>query len=105
MRIIKIENNKVKDFSPNGTSLIDCLDISYEKLVKVFGEPNQDTELNSKVDAEWVILTDYGIATIYNYKTGKSYLGDKGKAVEDIRDWHIGGKDKAVANCIKQALA
>lgn len=97
----KISNKE--PFFSNGTSLVDELDVSYQKLIKTFGKPNSKGD-NYKVDAEWVVFTPSGVATIYNYKTGKNYLGKEGKKTEDIRDWHIGGKSKEVVKWIKKAL-
>lgn len=75
-----------------GTSLQGEVDISYNDLIKLFGQPHEGD--GYKVDAEWIIETPFGVATIYNYKTGKNYLGpDEGADVKDIRDWHIGGKE------------
>ncbi len=54
-----------------------------------------------KVDAEWhVSFVDHegehiGFVTIYNYKTGKNYLGHDGLRVGDIKTWHIGSKNIA----------
>ncbi len=70
--------------------------ISYAELVEMLGEPIEifDTK---KSDAEWVVLFGSGqCATIYNYKDGPNYMGDEGTPKEDIREWHIGGKTKAV---------
>ena len=73
------------------TSLQGYIDISYAELVEMLGEPIGDD--GYKVDAEWAILFGSGqVATIYNYKDGRNYMGDEGLDKEDIRDWHIGGK-------------
>lgn len=76
---------------------------SYAKLVSVFGKPNKGD--GKKVDAEWCLeFTNGTIATIYNYKDGKAYLGKKGKPVSRIMDWHIGGRSKAAAALVLAAL-
>lgn len=80
----------------DGTSLQGYMDISYEELCKKLGKPNMEGD-PYKVDAEWGIkFSDGTVATIYNYKTGRRYLGDEGLDVEDIRDWHIGGHNKSI---------
>ena len=56
----------------------------YTILVKTFGEPNAEGD-GYKVDAEWNLLTPDGIATIYNYKDGPSYMGSDGTPVEDTQ--------------------
>jgi hypothetical protein len=87
----------------NGTSLQGDTENTYAELVAKLGEPNTEGD-GYKTDAEWVVLTTQGIATIYNYKTGKNYNGDEGQATKDITDWHIGGHDKFVVGCVKKAL-
>jgi hypothetical protein len=80
---------------PLGTCLQGEIKCAYADLVAVFGEPNARGD-EHKIDAEWVMtFTSFGfsreVATIYNYKTGRNYLGAEGRAVEDIADWHVGG--------------
>jgi len=75
-----------------GTSLDGYVTRTLAEMVEAFGEPHRHVEGGDKTDAEWVLRFDDGtIATIYNYKDGKNYLGDEGLAVEDIAEWHIGG--------------
>ena len=80
----------------SGSSLQETIDVAYAVLVDLFGEPNRETD-GYKVDAEWQLEFDGEYLTIYNYKTGKNYLGAEGDAVEFITDWHIGGNDKEKA--------
>ena len=85
----------------SGTSLQGYINISYGDLVKVLGEPHSDGD-GYKSDAEWDLLFEDGtIATIYNYKTGKNYLGNRGVSLKEERDWHIGGFNKDSVMCIK----
>ena len=86
----------------NGTCLQGYIDADYSRLVELFGEP-VDSD-GYKVDAEWILETPFGIGTIYNYKDGKSYLGDEGLDIIDIIDWHIDGKNKETALIIKTAI-
>jgi len=73
------------------------IDISYAELVAVLGEPIAEHYDTDKSDAEWCILFGSGqVATIYNYKDGRNYMGLDGKDKEDIREWNIGGKSQAV---------
>lgn len=82
------------------SSLTGYLDVPYSAWVRLFGEPTAETD-KYKTDAEWdVSFYDedgerIGFATIYNYKDGKNYRGANGLNVEQIRDWHIGGKNRA----------
>ena len=93
----------LEHISTGVTCLQGELEIEYKELVKLFGKPNAKTD-GYKVDAEWVIFTPEGVATIYNYKSGKNYLGEEGLEVEEITDWHIGGHNEGVVRIIKHAL-
>jgi hypothetical protein len=97
--IVRESSGKAVD--ANGTSLMGEITCSYEKLRKLFGYPERGD--GYKVDAEWSIKFEDGtIATIYNWKDGKNYNGAKGKNVEDITIWHIGGHNqKAFINVVK----
>lgn len=100
-------HNDDPTISPDGTSLAgECQpDTTYADLVAIFGEPGTGDE--DKVDAEWDIKFDDGlIATIYNYKTGKNYLGEEGLSTDLLRgdDWHIGGVTKAVADRVNEII-
>jgi len=89
----------------DGSSLQGYMDISYEEIYNILGEPNLEND-GYKVDAEWGIkFPDTGeIATIYNYKTGTNYLGAEGLDPQDIRDWHIGGRNKNVVERVCKLL-
>lgn len=77
----------------DGTSLQGYLICDYAKLKKLFGKPNQGDKY--KIDAEWDIEFDDGlVATIYNWKDGKAYLGKDGLPKTKITEWHIGGKNQ-----------
>jgi len=93
----------------NNTFLQGYIETTYQRLVEVFGEPFTDYDSFDISDAEWAMEFDDGqIATIYNYKDGKNYLGGRGLKVENITDWHIGGRTKDVAkkvfNMVKGGL-
>lgn len=87
-----------------GTSFKGYLLAKYYDLISVFGCPITNTD-NYKTDAEWIINTPYGIATIYNYKDGKSYLGNDGLEVTNIYEWHVGGKNIESYIYIKNELS
>jgi hypothetical protein len=87
--IIKI-NDAETDI--NGTHLQAHLDISYEELVDVLGEPEEGD--GYKVHAEWHLENAEGtVATIYNWKTGPM--------VEHVRNWHIGGHDAKAISLVR----
>jgi hypothetical protein len=79
------------------------MDISYAELVDVFGPPNSVGD-EHKIDAYWRIVINDVYCTIYNYKTGKNYLGKRGLAVELIRDWHIGGQSEDAVRAVLAAI-
>ncbi len=86
-----------------GTSFRGYLISTYKQLCSVFGEPTSKGD-GYKVDVEWLISTPSGIATIYNYKDGHAYLGDRGLDTEKICEWHVGGKNTESYEWIKEQL-
>jgi hypothetical protein len=85
-----------KGGDPIGTSKAGAIECSYADMVAIFGKPNHQGDAY-KVDVEWVLtftlFEQYKkVATIYNYKDGKNYLGEKGLDAADLTDWHIGGR-------------
>ena len=92
----------------DGTSLQGTLDVSFDSLRTTFGRPEKGS-VDGKTDAEWYleIVDTEGqkyVATIYNWKNGKNYLGDKGLRAEHITNWNIGVKDRRVVDLIKQYI-
>ncbi len=77
-----------------GTSLKGYINIPYNELVKVLGDPD---EMNGdKTLAEWCLkFEDDTIATIYDWK-------NYGADVETITNWHIGGHDLNAVDKIKE---
>lgn len=78
----------------DGTFFIGNIHISYDDLVKKFGEPLEGD--GYKVDSEWILyfpddVNGGRVITIYNWKNGKSYMGDKGQETKDITKWNVGG--------------
>ena len=84
----------------NETSLKGYVEVGYDKLVELFGQPSPYD--GYKTDGAWILeFSDGLIATIYNWKNGRNYLGDRGKDIEDIFEWHIGGHKNQVVQRIK----
>ncbi len=92
-----------EEFYSIGSCLQHEINVDYNLLVKTFGPPTFDGD-GEKVDAEWKIGTPDGVATIYNYKSGKNYLGASGLPTALIRDWHIGGFDKRVVPWVTKVI-
>lgn len=79
--------------------------VTYEDLVKLFGEPGSGD--GCKTDCEWRGKIGGVPFTIYNYKTGRNYLGmDEGKDEERMEgsDWHVGGKSPAAAYLVEKFI-
>jgi hypothetical protein len=64
----------------------------YEDIVRVFGTPQFGASSDGKIKAEWVGRINGLIFTIYDYKS---------KLDPQLNtDWHIGGKQKFVAELV-----
>lgn len=92
------------DKKRTGTSFKGYLHARYDQLVATFGEPRQTDIVNNKIDVEWILDTPHGVATIYNYKDGKAYLGESGNKPEEIYEWHVGGKKTETYDWVKNRL-
>lgn len=87
----------------DGTHLQGYVTATFGKLRATFGEPMDGD--GHKVDAEWHVKFDSGvIATVYNWKNGRAYLGEDGKSVLEINEWNVGGHSKDAATMIERAL-
>jgi len=80
-------------------------DVTYAMIVKAFGKPNGVTD-GYKIDARWCGFINGEVFTIYNYKSGKNYLGARGPATKFLKgdDWHIGGHDDAVVALVNEYI-
>lgn len=76
----------------NMTSLKGEFPITYAELVEIFGRPDYGPNADlDKVTCEWNLKFEDGvIATIYDYKTGRTPMGEY--------EWHIGGHDDEAYN-------
>ena len=94
-----------KTTNVGGTFLQGYIKASYEQLLKSFGEPHDPNGDNYKTDVEWAFeFADGTIATLYNWKNGKNYLGEAERLeLNDIYEWQVGGNsDKAVAKLLEK---
>jgi len=99
---MKFTTHNENRISINGTSLVGYINIPYDRVVKVFGEPMEGID---KTDAEWNIkFEDNTVVAIYNCKNGINYLGPNGTPTDLICDWNIGGKHERDISLIKLAL-
>lgn len=101
-------HNTHNDIDPNMTSLQGYVTADYDVLTALFGEPMDGD--GYKTDAEWHLRFQPSnlVATIYNWKNGRNYLGHDGLNVQAITEWNIGGHTplaaKMVQTTIKEAL-
>ena len=101
---MKFVTHNQTEIAIGGTSFKGYITADYTKLVAVFGTPTTGDEY--KVDAEWKItFADGTVATIYNWKNGKNYLGDDGVDAVDITNWHVGGKSQTAYDYVVEALS
>ena len=99
--------NMEKTTNVGGTFLQGYIKATYEQLLKTFGEPHDPNGDNYKTDVEWAFeFADGTVATLYNWKNGKNYLGAEGLELNDIYEWHVGGfSEKAVAKLLEKLRA
>ena len=87
----------------NMTSLQGYILANYDTLEELLGKPTEGD--GYKIDAEWDLEFEDGtVATIYNWKDGRNYCGDDGMPVDDITDWHIGGKSQRAVELVTELL-
>jgi hypothetical protein len=89
----------------NGTHLQGHINCSYDRITEAFGYQLSEGFDDYKSDAEWhIFFNDGTVATIYNYKNGRNYLGDAGKYPEEITYWNIGGHDQKAVEKVMRVL-
>ena len=92
-----------KEINVDRTSYVGEITTTYQTLVDTFGEPTKSDEY--KVDAEWIIESPDGVvATIYNWKNGKNYLGNEGLDTVNIINWNVGGFDGEAIKLVTNIL-
>jgi hypothetical protein len=79
----------MKRSSKIGTCYQAAIKVTYQDLVALWGQPQKGD--GYKTEAEWlIVLPGDKVATIYNYKTSRSW-NDKYPEATDVTVWHIGG--------------
>ena len=80
-----------KSISIGGTCGQGSITATYAELKEAFGKPSEMYD-DYKSDAEWHIEFNNGmVASIYNWKNGKNYLGADGTPKTKITNWNVGG--------------
>jgi len=92
-----------KTESIDGTFGQGTIEVSFKEIFDKLGPCHWDGE-GYKTDAEWAIKSGDTIATLYNWKNGKNYLGDQGLEIQDITEWNIGGNSKEAVDLIYKIL-
>lgn len=94
-----------QDINVNGTFGQGQIHATYKQLISAFGNPLEQGFDDYKSDAEWIVRFSHGlVATIYNWKNGRNYLGDAGIATESITVWNIGGNSADAVRLVEQAI-
>lgn len=99
-----ITHNQDASIDIYNTSLQGYVVADYYNLVRLFGNPEPGD--GNKTDAEWRIkFQDGTIATIYNWKNGRSYRGSDGTPTPAITTWNIGGISQLSSDLVHQLLS
>jgi hypothetical protein len=99
-------NDAHENINTNRTHLQGAIVCTFADLINTFGNPMKDGYDDEKSDAEWQVQFENGtVATIYNWKNGKNYCGNRGLEVWEITDWHIGGHEFDCVHYVRNAVA
>ena len=94
---MKFYSSAVFDGSSGGTCLQGRVQVSYDRLVEVFGEPLDGD--GDKTRAEWIVHFEDGtLATIYDWKHYDT-------PVYSVTDWNVGGRGSRSVALVDAALA
>lgn len=93
-----VSHNKNPDIDTSKVKFVGILDANYNDLVKVFGEPLEGDLY--KIDAKWILnwVKDKRkfSAVVYNFKTGKNYLGKDGIDVKKNPNWNVSSSNTII---------
>jgi hypothetical protein len=98
-----IKSFELTDQNTGGTfGLGKMPDVTYEQLVRTFGEPNYGASGDDKVQVEWAVkfINEFDeeiLATIYDWK-------HYGTRPEDVTYWSVGGYKQEAFWLVKDAL-
>ena len=100
-----LSHNEVGDIDTSNVKFQGIIDANYNDIVEAFGEPLEGDLY--KIDAQWKLklLADSGkvsyTALLYNFKTGKNYLGKDGLELENIPNWNVSTSNQNI-NVVSQ---
>lgn len=95
-----LSHNEVGDIDTSTVKFQGIIDANYGDIVEAFGEPLEGDLY--KIDAQWKLklVADSGkvsyTALLYNFKTGKNYLGKDGLPVEKIPNWNVSSSNQNI---------
>lgn len=90
---MRVEDRNV---AVHGTSLRGHINVDYDTLVRVLGEPERSDFYKTQV--EWAVRLydeetgESTVVTVYDWKQGDCYLGEgNGIPPEAVTTWNVGG--------------
>ncbi|MDE1901250.1 MAG: hypothetical protein KGI37_06385 [Alphaproteobacteria bacterium] len=102
-RLSNLPQHRIVRAGKVGTCYQGSIEASYQDLVEVWGDPEPGDKY--KTEAEWVIRpTEDETITIYNYKNSRCYA-HKYPVINEVRVWHIGGRDVSAVDRIVNMMA
>ncbi len=98
-KFITTKQFKVKKLRKNTKKLKESLYvgtiwITYFQLVEIFGKPTIIYKEKHFSQCEWFLKINNLPLRIYNWKSGKNFLGEDGKNNDEIIVWDIGSSNK-----------
>lgn len=87
-----ISHNVEPEIDTTNVKFQGIIDANYKDIVEAFGQPLEGDLY--KIDAQWKlkVVSEGGqtySALLYNFKTGKNYLGKDGLEIQKIPNWNV----------------
>lgn len=88
---IVLEKDLNKDINMSSVEFKGILDANYSDLVSAFGTPDVGDQYKTDVQWKLRLKTEHGSCSVvlYNYKSGKNYIGKHGLSLKQIPNWHV----------------
>lgn len=87
--------------SINGTSLMDEVRTTRREIESVFGAPTFEGQSDKTTTEWWIEFEDGLVATIYDWKR----YGMGAPGMDELEDWHIGGRGYEAAGRVVSLLS
>jgi len=99
-----VKYKPTKEVNLNNSSGIDTVDVSYDKLVELFGKPDHP-DWSWKTNFQWLLEDENGnFLRIYDWKALEHDMDDEDVKNSDSFKWMIGGFDKKDAKKLKNYI-